>query len=111
MQMYGAIGQKHVTLYLGMLPRVFGIEIAHLALSQHPDGMIKKSQILFFVNIDVKVRSGCISDRKYATLGDLLLPIFITQRKKRGWVILNTDELLTLKRNYFGQNDFSSPSI
>ena len=62
-QMYGAIGQKHVTLYPGMLPRVFGLEIAHLALSQHPDGMIKKSQIVLFVNIKVKVRSGCVSDR------------------------------------------------
>ena len=62
-QMYGAIGQKHVTLYPGMLPRVFGLEIAHLALSQHLDGMIQKSQIVLFVNIKVKVRSGCVSDR------------------------------------------------
>ena len=62
-QMYRAIGQKHVTLYPGMLPRVFGLEIAHLALSQHPDVMIKKSQIALFVNIKVKVRSGCVSDR------------------------------------------------
>ena len=62
-QMYGAIGQKHVTRYPGMLPRDFGLEIVHLALSQHPDGMIKKSQITLFVNIKVKVRSGCVSDR------------------------------------------------
>ena len=61
--MYGAIGQKHVTLYPGMLPRVFGLKIAHLALSQHLDGMIQKSQIVLFVNIKVKVRSGCVSDR------------------------------------------------
>ena len=32
MQRYGTIGQKHVTLY-SMFPRVFGLEIAHLALS------------------------------------------------------------------------------
>ena len=61
--MYGAIGQKHVTLYPGMLPRVLGLEIAYIALSQHPDVMIKKSQIVLFVNIKVKVRSGCVSDR------------------------------------------------
>ena len=61
--MYGAIGQKHVTLYPGMLPRVLGLEIAHLALSQHPDVVIKKSQIALFVKIKVKVRSGCVSDR------------------------------------------------
>ena len=61
--MYGAIGQKHVTRYPGMLPRDFGLEIVHLALSQHPDGMMKKSQITLFVNIKVKVRSGCVSDR------------------------------------------------
>ena len=58
--MYGAIGQKHVTCYPGMLPRVFGLEIAYLALSQHPDVMIKESQIILFVNIIVKVGSGCI---------------------------------------------------
>ena len=61
--MYGTIGQKHVTRYPGMLPRDFGLEIVHLALSQHPDGMMKKSQITLFVNIKVKVRSGCVSDR------------------------------------------------
>ena len=62
-QTYGAIGQKYVTHYPGMLPRDFGLEIVHLALSQHPDGMIKKSQITLFVKIKVKVRSGCVSDR------------------------------------------------
>ena len=62
-QMYGKIGQKHVTRYPAMLPRDFGLEIVHLALSQHPDGMMKKSQITLFVNIKVKVRSGCVSDR------------------------------------------------
>ena len=62
-QMYGTIGQKHVTRYPGMLPRDFGLEILHLALSQHLDGMMKKSQITLFVNIKVKVRSGCVSDR------------------------------------------------
>ena len=63
--MYGAIGHKHVTLYPGMLPRAFGLKIAHLALSQHPDVMIKKSQTVLFVNIKVKVRSGCVSYRVY----------------------------------------------
>ena len=61
--MFGVIGQKHVTLYPVMLPRVLGLEIAHLALSQHHDVMIKKYQITLFVNIKVKVRSGCVSDR------------------------------------------------
>ena len=58
------------TLYLvpRMLPRVFGLTIAHLALSQHLDGIIQKSQIVLFVNIKVKVRSGCVSDRKNAQL-------------------------------------------
>ena len=61
--MYGAIGQKHVTLYLHMFPKNFELEIVHLALSQYPDGMIKKSQIVLFVNIKAKVRSGCVSVR------------------------------------------------
>ena len=82
--MYGAIGQKHVTRYPGMLPRDFGLEIVHLALSQHPDGMMKKSQITLFVNIKVKVRSGCVSDRvrtkrTYNTTDNQLKMIF---RKK-----------------------------
>ena len=38
---------KHVILYPGMLPRVFGLEIAHLELSQHPDGMIKNLRYYF----------------------------------------------------------------
>ena len=39
-------------------------EITHLALSHHPNnGTIKKSRILLFVNIKVKVRSGCVYDR------------------------------------------------
>ena len=61
-QMYGAIGQKHVTRYPDTLPRDFGLEIVHLTVSQHPDGMVKKSQITLFVNIKVKVRDGCVSD-------------------------------------------------
>lgn len=40
--MYGAIGQKHVTLYPGMLPRVFGLEIAYVASPYHP-GALKKN--------------------------------------------------------------------
>ena len=52
-QMQGAIGQKRVTFYPGMLVRVFGLEIAH-----------KKSQKLFF-SIKVIVRIGCVSDRAY----------------------------------------------
>ena len=75
--MYGAIGQKHVTLYPGMLPRVLGLEIAHLALSQQPAVMITKSQIELFVNIKVKVKSGCVSDRtRYNS--DPLMHSFVT---------------------------------
>ena len=40
--MYGAIGQKHVTLYPGMLPRVLRLEIAYVASSYHPEALKKK---------------------------------------------------------------------
>ena len=47
-QMYGSIWQKqHVPLYPGMLPRGFGLESAHLALSQHPNGMIENLKLRF----------------------------------------------------------------
>ena len=49
--MYWAAGQKHAILYPGMLSKVFGLDIAHLALWQ------------LYVNIKVKVRSGYVSDR------------------------------------------------
>ena len=38
----GQQGQKHVTLYLGMLPRVFGLEIAYVASPYHPEALKKK---------------------------------------------------------------------
>ena len=60
--MFGAVGQKQITLYSGILPRNWGLEIALLALSQHPGGMIKQSRILLFVSSKVKVRSGFVSD-------------------------------------------------
>ena len=50
-QMYGAIGQKHVTLYPGMLPRVLGLEIAYVASPYHPEALKKKSQIALLQNI------------------------------------------------------------
>ena len=45
--MYKAIEQKDVTLYPGILPTVIGIEIAHLAPSQHPLCMLKNSNTTF----------------------------------------------------------------
>ena len=51
----GTIGQKHVTLYHGMLPRVFGLEIAPLALSQHLAGMIKSLRLHFLSTLKWKL--------------------------------------------------------
>ena len=39
--MYEAIWQKHVTLYRGMLPRAFGLEIAYLASPYHHKALKK----------------------------------------------------------------------
>ena len=51
-QMYGAIGQKYVTLYPGMLPMVLGLEIAYVASSYHPEALKIKSQIALLQNIN-----------------------------------------------------------
>ena len=51
LQIYEAIGQKHVSLYHGMLPRVFGLEIAYVASPNHPEALEKKSQIVLLQNI------------------------------------------------------------
>ena len=43
----GQQGQKHVTLYPGMLPRVFGLDIAYVASPYDPDALKKISDIAF----------------------------------------------------------------
>ena len=43
-QMYGPIGQKHVTLCPGIFPKVFGLEIAYLAYPYHPESLKKISK-------------------------------------------------------------------
>ena len=45
--MYGEIGQKHVTLYPGLLPRDFGPEIAYVASPYHPEALKKISDCTF----------------------------------------------------------------
>ena len=60
-QMYGAIGEN--TLPFTPVAQAFGLKISHMALSQHPYRKIQKCRLLLFVNIKVKVRSCCVSDR------------------------------------------------
>ena len=51
-QMYGAIGQNTLPcMYSGMLLKVFGLEIAHVASPYHPEALNKKSQIVLLQNI------------------------------------------------------------
>ena len=51
--MYGAIGQKHVTLYPGMLPRVLGLEIAYVASPYHPKALKKNLRLHFYRTLNV----------------------------------------------------------
>ena len=52
-QMYGPIGQKHVTRYPGMLPRVFGLEIAYVASPYHPGALKKNLRLHFYRTLNV----------------------------------------------------------
>ena len=85
--MYKEKGQYHVTCFPDMFPKKFWLEIAYLALSQHPNGMVKKWRVLLLVRIKVKVTRGCASDRvlfwsylKYCFLvkSAFLLPLCVT---------------------------------
>ena len=49
----GQQGQKHVTLYPGMLPRVFGLEIAYVASPYHPEALKKYLRYYFYGTLNV----------------------------------------------------------
>ena len=60
-QMYGAIGQKHVTLYPGMLPRVFGLDIVYVASPYHPEALKKNLRFHSYRALNVSSDVATIS--------------------------------------------------
>ena len=54
LQIYGAIiGQKHVSLYSGILSTVLGLEISYVASPYHPEALIKYLRLHFYRTLNV----------------------------------------------------------